>query len=161
MTDTPTIRSAAEPQLGRLRAEEIAAALLARDQASRALGIQLDQVSPGYARLRMRATEAMVNGHGVVHGGYLFLLADAAFAYASNTHGPMAVAHSAEITFLQPAAAGQLLVADALERSRRGRVGVYDVTVSAGPDVIAEFRGRSALVAGRHSLSASPSEPPF
>jgi acyl-CoA thioesterase len=150
------------PILGRLRAEEIAAALLARDRACQALGIHLDEVTAGYARLRMPVTEAMVNGHGVAHGGYLFLLADAAFAYASNTHGPMAVAHSADITFLQPAAAGQVLTAEAVERSRRGRTGLYDVTVHRGPgDVIAEFRGHSVLVAGRHSLSGSPTEPPL
>jgi acyl-CoA thioesterase len=146
--------------LGSLRADTIADAIFARDRTCHALGIQLDKVTCGYARLSMRTTEDMVNGHGVVHGGYLFLLADAAFAYACNTYGPMAVAQSADITFLQPAAAEEYLTAEAVERTRLGRVGVYDVTVTrADGDVIAEFRGRSVLLAGRHSLSAPPSEP--
>ncbi|MFI7108709.1 hydroxyphenylacetyl-CoA thioesterase PaaI [Nonomuraea sp. NPDC050227] len=120
------------------------------DPACRALGIALEEAAGGRARLRMRVTEDMVNGHGVAHGGYLFLLADAAFDHACNSRGPVMLAHSAQVTFLRPAAAGDVLVAEATERARHGRHGVYDVTVRrpAG-EVVAEFRGHGVVVAGR------------
>ncbi|MEV6150078.1 hydroxyphenylacetyl-CoA thioesterase PaaI [Nonomuraea sp. NPDC052129] len=120
------------------------------DPACRALGIALEEVAAGRARLRMRITGEMVNGHGIAHGGYLFLLADAAFAYACNSHGRVTLAHSAQVTFLRPAAAGDELVAEATERVRYGRNGVYDVTVRrpAG-EIVAEFRGQSVTVSGR------------
>ena len=89
-----------------------------------------------------------LNGHGLCHGGYLFLLADTALAFASNSHGPAAVAAGADIVFLRPGALGDELVADARERSRAGRSGVYDVTVSAGEVPVAEFRGRTRVVPG-------------
>jgi acyl-CoA thioesterase len=120
----------------------------AADPACLALGITLEEVGAGRARLRMRITPDMVNGHGLAHGGYLFLLADAAFAYACNSHGPLTLAHSAQVTFLRPARAGDELVAEATERARYGRNGLYDVTVRrpAG-EIIAEFRGQSATPA--------------
>ena len=121
---------------------------VAEDPVCRALGIELDEVGPGRARLRMRATKEMANLHGLVHGGYLFLLADAAFAYASNSHGRPAVAHSAQVTFLRPAAVDDELVAEAVEVERYGRSGVYDVTVTrSDAEIIAVFRGNSMTVA--------------
>jgi acyl-CoA thioesterase len=118
------------------------------DPACQALGIELEQVSAGRARVRMRATTQMVNLHGIVHGGYLFLLADAAFAYASNSHGRPAVAHSAQVTFLRPAAVDDQLVAEAVEVDRYGRSGVYDVTITRhASEVIAVLRGSSMTVA--------------
>jgi acyl-CoA thioesterase len=124
-------------------------ALLARDRTCQALGIRIAEIAPGRASLRMRVAGSMMNGHGIAHGGYLFLLADAAFGYASNSHGPVAVAQSAQITFLRPAAAGTTLLAVAVERARHGRFGVYDVTVrQADGPVVAEFRGHSVLLAG-------------
>jgi acyl-CoA thioesterase len=124
--------------------------LFARDLTCRTLGIELDQARAGRARVRMRVTEEMVNGHGIAHGGYLFLLADAAFAFASNGYGPVALAQSASITFLRPAVVGEALVAEATERTRHGRNGVYDVTLRrADGDVVAEFRGHSVQVSGR------------
>jgi acyl-CoA thioesterase len=126
--------------------------MFARDLTCQTLGIQIAEIGPGRASLHMPVTSSMVNGHGIVHGGYLFLLADAAFACASNTHGPIALAQSAQITFLQPAAAGEGLLAEAIERTRQGRIGVYDVTVRrAGGPVVAEFRGQSVLLAGGRS----------
>jgi acyl-CoA thioesterase len=124
-----------------------AEAIYARDRTCQALGIQLATVAQGRASLHMRVTDSMVNGHGIAHGGYLFLLADAAFAYASNTYGPTAVAQSAQITFLRPAAVGERLVAEAAERTRLGRTGIYDVTIRQ-PDgaIVAEFRGQSVLL---------------
>ena len=125
-----------------------AQAMYARDLACQTAGIQLDDVAAGRASLRMRVTGTMVNGHGMAHGGYLFLLADAAFAYACNSHGPVTVAHSAQVTFLQPAAVDDELRAEAVERERYGRNGVYDVTIRREDTVIAEFRGHSIVVGG-------------
>ncbi|GAA1594506.1 hydroxyphenylacetyl-CoA thioesterase PaaI [Actinomadura kijaniata] len=113
------------------------------DLASRALGIELRSAEGGRAEAAMRVTEAMVNGHGIAHGGYVFLLADTAFALACNSHGPVTVAAGADITFVRPARLGDLLVAVAEERTRYGRSGIYDVTVRRDGEVVAEFRGRS------------------
>lgn len=126
------------------------AALYERDRTCRSLGITLDEVSAGHARMGMRVTDDMVNGHGIAHGGYLFLLADAAFSYACNGYGPVTVAQAAQVTFLAPAAVGDELVAEAVERSRSGRHGIYDVTVRhAAGKVVAEFRGQSVALAGK------------
>lgn len=120
------------------------------DQASKALGIELLEASDGCARARMRITDAMVNGHKIAHGGYVFLLADTAFACACNSHGPVTVASGAEVAFVASARLGDVLTATAEERTRYGRNGIYDVTVTredaAGTAVIAEFRGRSRTI---------------
>ncbi|MEU6084086.1 hydroxyphenylacetyl-CoA thioesterase PaaI [Streptomyces sp. NPDC047108] len=116
------------------------------------LGITLKEAGPGRATVWMRVTDTMVNGHGTAHGGFLFLLADAAFAFACNTHGPATVAQGAQVTFLRPAHPGDELVAEAVERARYGRSGVYDVTVRRSDGVvIAEFRGQSQMLGGRPS----------
>src|SRR3954471_3212891 len=125
------------------RAEQQAAAMYAADVASQALGIQVSDVAVGRATASMRVTDAMVNGHGICHGGYVFLLADTAFAFACNTHGSAVVAAGADVTFLSPVRAGDELVAEGAERVVRGRSGLYDVTVRRGGEVVAEFRGRS------------------
>jgi acyl-CoA thioesterase len=125
------------------RAEEQAAAMYAADDASRSLGIRIRDVAPGRATATMQVTASMLNGHGICHGGYVFLLADTAFAFACNTHGSPVVAGGADVTFLAPVAAGTELVAEAIERVVRGRSGLYDVTVRTGDAVVAEFRGRS------------------
>jgi acyl-CoA thioesterase len=128
-----------------------AMALYAEDRTCQSLGIVEFDIAAGWARLQMHVDETMLNMHGTVHGGYLFLLADAAFAYAANTHGPVAVAQSAQAAFLRPAQSGDLLVAEAEERARAGLTGLYDVTVRRPADeaVIAEFRGHSVLLPGR------------
>lgn len=123
-----------------------ALAMMARDGASTALGIEVVEVAPGRARLRMTVDERHVNGHGIAHGGYVFLLADTAFACACNSGRPTTVAATAEIDFVAPARAGDLLEADATERARFGRSGITDVTVrrvAPDPTLVAEFRGRS------------------
>jgi acyl-CoA thioesterase len=120
-----------------------AEAMFAADRASRALGIEVRALAPGRATLDMTVTDLMVNGHGIIHGGYVFLLADTAFACACNYPGAVTVAASADITFVSPARQGEVLVAEAVERHRYGRSGIYDVTVSCGDRVIAEFRGLS------------------
>jgi acyl-CoA thioesterase len=127
-----------------------AEAMFADDVASRSLGIELAEVTSGGAVARMRVTAQMVNGHDIAHGGYIFLLADTAFACACNSHGPVTVAAGGDITFVTSARLGDLLVARAAERTRYGRNGIYDVTVTResvdGTDVVAEFRGRSRTI---------------
>jgi acyl-CoA thioesterase len=121
-----------------------------RDAASRALGIELDDVQLGSARARMRVTESMLNGHGICHGGLVFLLADTAFAFACNSYGRETVAAGCEIVFVSPARLGDELVAEASERTRFARNGVYDVTVRrADGSVVAEFRGQSRTTGER------------
>jgi acyl-CoA thioesterase len=120
--------------------------MFAADEASRALGIELVEHGEGTAVLRMTVTPAMVNGHRIAHGGYLFLFADSAFACACNSHGPVTVAAAADIDFVAPAREGDVLVATARERTRFGRSGIYDVSVLRGDQVIAEFRGRSRSI---------------
>ncbi len=126
------------------RAERSVAAMWAGDRASQGLGIRISEVSPGRATATMRISDEMVNGHGIAHGGYVFLLADTAFAFACNTYGEATVARAADIAFVAPVQADDELVAVAAERSRSGRNGVYDVTVRrSGGEVVAEFRGHS------------------
>lgn len=126
----------------------LAQRMFAADQASGRLGIELLEVADGTALLRMTVSGTMVNGHGIAHGGYVFLLADTAFACACNSHGPVTVAAGADVTFVAPAKEGDVLLARAEERTRYGRSGIYDVTVLRGADVIAEFRGRSRVIRG-------------
>lgn len=129
-------------------ADRSAAAMWADDRASQALGMMLDAVSPGRATLRMVLREDMVNGHAIGHGGLTFALADSAFAFACNSYGRRTVAAGAEISFLAPTRLGDELVATAVERSRDGRDGVYDVTVTVGETVVATFVGRSREIGG-------------
>jgi acyl-CoA thioesterase len=129
-------------------AHRCAEAMWADDAASAGLGMHLAAVAPGYAKLTMPATERMVNGHGIVHGGLVASLADSAFAVACNTYGDVTVAAGFDITFVAPGRLGDLLTAEATERARFGRSGLYDVSVraldQAGQErVVAEFRGRS------------------
>jgi acyl-CoA thioesterase len=124
--------------------------MMAEDVASRALGIELVEVSEGRAVTRMTVRDDMVNGHGIAHGGLVFAVADTAFACACNSYGPVTVAAAAEIVFVAPARIGDELTAEAVIRTRFGRTGIYDVTVRRGADVIAEFRGRS------HQLKRTP-----
>jgi acyl-CoA thioesterase len=123
-----------------------AQAMFADDVASRSLGMELVQAAEGTAVVRMRVTGQMVNGYDIAHGGYLFMLADTAFACACNSHGAVTVAAGAEISFVASARLGDELVATAMMRTRYGRNGIYDVTVQRGDEIIAEFRGRSRAV---------------
>ena len=118
-------------------------AMMTRDEASRGLGIELIDQGEGRAVARMTIRADMVNGHAIAHGGLIFTLADTAFACACNSYGPVTVASSAEIVYVAPARAGDVLVAEAVMRTRFGRSGLYDVTVRRDGEVIAEFRGRS------------------
>lgn len=124
-----------------------AAAMMAGDRASAGAGLQVMDLGPGTATVTMTVRQDMVNGHGITHGGYVFLLADTAFACACNGDGQVTVAGGADITFLAATRPGDTLIARAQLRAQRGRSGVYDVTVSRRTDgageVVAEFRGRS------------------
>ena len=129
-------------------ARRSAEAMWSSDRASRSLGMQLVDVAPGRATIRMAVREDMVNGHAIGHGGFTFTLADSAFAFACNSYNRSTVAASCEIRFLAPTRLGDVLVAEAVERSRSGRDGVYDITVRSGPTVVAEFVGRSKEIRG-------------
>ena len=131
------------------QARQQAARMWEGDTASRALGIELVDVGAGRATARMTVRSSMLNGHGSCHGGYLFLLADTAFAFACNTHGVPVVAAGADVAFLAPVREGELLEATAVERVLAGRSGLYDVTVRRGDDVVLEFRGRSRALPPR------------
>jgi len=130
--------------------------MYARDPASQALGMTLDAIRPGYARMSMRVRDDMLNGHGSCHGGYIFMLADSAFAFACNSHNFNTVGAGCTIDYLAPGRAGDVLTAEASEQALQGRTGVYDVTVSdADGRRIALFRGKSHRVQG---LVAEPTE---
>jgi acyl-CoA thioesterase len=124
-------------------AEAVAQRLFAMDEASRALGIEILEVGPGFARLTMTVTQAMLNGHAICHGGYVFLLADSAFAFACNSHDRVTVAAGGNVEFLAAAKVGEALTATARELSRTRRLGVYDIEVSG------ENGRRIALLRGR------------
>jgi acyl-CoA thioesterase len=128
------------------------------DHASRALGMVVEHVGPGTARVSMTIRPDMVNGHGSCHGGLLAALADSAFAFACNTHGTVTVAAGFDVSFLAPGRLGDILVAEAREVALCGRSGIYDVTVRHGEDVVAEFRGRSRSL-GRSILDEERATP--
>ena len=120
-----------------------------RDPASRALGMTLDAIGPGHARMSMRVRADMLNGHGSCHGGYIFMLADSAFAFACNSHNFNTVGAGCTIEYLAPGRPGDVLVAEASEQALQGKTGVYDVSVSTQDGRrIALFRGKSHRVAG-------------
>lgn len=125
-------------------ARRCAEAMWAKDDAAQALGITVEVDAPGAVRATMQVRADMINGHDVCHGGYLFTLADTAFAFACNGYGKVTVAAGGSIDFLRPVKAGDRLTAAARERYRGPRTGVYDVLVTnqAG-ETVALFRGRS------------------
>ena len=132
-------------------AEASAQAMWNDDSASQRLGMTLDHIAPGRATLSMTVTDAMSNGHGNCHGGYIFTLADSAFAFACNSYNQMVVAQHCSITYLTPGRIGDRLTATATETSRRGRSGIYDIRITnQDGDHVAEFRGHSRTVKGNH-----------
>jgi acyl-CoA thioesterase len=133
------------------RAERSAAAMFATDSASKGLGMQIDHIGPGQATLSMIVREDMLNGHRIAHGGFVFTLADSAFAFACNSYNQITVAQQNQITYLAPGREGERIVAAALEVSRTGRSGIYDVTVT-GQDgrTLALMRGLSRTIKGAH-----------
>ncbi len=114
-----------------------------RDHAARAMGIELLEVRRGYAKVAMTIRADMVNGHDIAHGGYVFAVADTAFAYACNSRNHVNVALQCSISFVASPKRGERVVAIAEEAARTNRTGVYDVRVLADPGekVLALFRG--------------------
>ena len=129
-------------------ARACADAMWKEDDASSGLGMTIVEIGAGRAILTMPVRQHMVNGQRIVHGGFIFTLADSAFAFACNSHNHRAVAAQGSITFIKPGKLGDVLVATAREVSRSGRSGIYDVRVTVGDEVIAEFRGHSRTIAG-------------
>jgi acyl-CoA thioesterase len=129
-------------------ARACADAMWKEDDASKGLGMEIVEVGPGRATLSMTVRPEMVNGQRIAHGGFIFTLADSAFAFACNSHNDRAVAAQGDITFIKPGKLGDKLVAAAREISRSGRSGIYDVRVTVGVTVIAEFRGHSRTIPG-------------
>ncbi len=130
-------------------AESTGRFMYARDSAAQKLGIILQATGPGYSCMHLKVQEDMLNGHRICHGGYIFTLADTAFAYACNSYNRVTVAAGAVIDFLAPARLGDELIAIAQEQTLSGRTGVYDVVVSNQDDQrIALFRGRSYRIQG-------------
>jgi acyl-CoA thioesterase len=120
-----------------------------RDPASQRLGMALDEIRPGYARMSMRVREDMLNGHGTCHGGYIFMLADSAFAFACNSHNFNTVGAGCSIDYLAPGREGDLLTAEAVEQALSGKTGVYDIVVTDQEGrKVALFRGKSHRVSG-------------
>jgi acyl-CoA thioesterase len=130
-------------------ARRVADTMLVQEGTGPAWGITIDDAREGYAAIRMTLREDMLNGHRIAHGGMIFALADTAFAYACNSRNETSVAQSATISFLAPAAAGDVLIAEAKEQARSGRSGVYQVSVrTTDGRVIAEFTGLSRTIGG-------------
>ena len=130
-------------------AEACAKVMWDGDDASSGLGMKLHSVAPGQAVVTMPITGALVNGHGTCHGGYIFTLADSAFAFACNSYNQRTVAQHCSITFLAPGRLGDLLTARGAELSRTGRSGIYDITVSNQDGLtIAIFRGHCRTIKG-------------
>lgn len=133
------------------RAERSRDVMWVQDEASRWFGMTVERVSPGEAVVSMTVEPQHCNGHKTCHGGVSFALADSAFAFACNSYNLLTVAQHNSITYISPAYEGDTLTAHAVERSRSGRSGIYDVRVTNQKgDVIAEFRGGSRTIRGQH-----------
>ncbi|MGF6412605.1 acyl-CoA thioesterase [Paraburkholderia sp. MM5496-R1] len=130
-------------------ARATAAAMYENDACSRALGLEILEVRPGYARLRMAVRDDFLNGHQICHGGLIFTLADSTFAFACNTYNINTVAAGCSIEYLRPVYGGDVLSAEAVEQTSSGRTGIYDIRVTnrAG-ETVAMFRGKSAQIRG-------------
>src|ERR1700693_1622858 len=130
-------------------ANATAQAMYEADACSRALGIELKEVRPGYARMQMNVRNDFLNGHGICHGGLIFTLADSTFAFACNSYNINTVAAGCAIEFMQPAHGGDHLTAEAREQTLNGRHGIYDIRVANQTgSVIAMFRGKSTQIRG-------------
>lgn len=131
------------------RAEKASKAMFAADKASSSLGMEITTIAPGAATLTMRVADHMLNGHSICHGGYIFTLADSAFAFACNSYNKLTLAQQNQITYIAPGKAGELLTATATETALSGRSGVYDVMVT-GEDgrSVATMRGLSRTIKG-------------
>ena len=132
------------------RAERSAKAMWANDDASKWMGMQVAAVGVGTATLTMTVEKHHTNGHDTCHGGFIFTLADSAFAFACNSYNQAVVAQQASVSFIAPAMLGDTLTATAVEVSKTGRSGIYDVKITRDGTTIAEFRGCSRTIKGTH-----------
>jgi len=140
---------ALSPAEAQALAERVAEGMYARDTASQAMGMRIVRVAPGHAEMAMTVRADMLNGHAICHGGFIFTLADSAFAFACNSYNLTTVASGCTIDFLAPAREGDVLTAVAQERSASGRTGVYDIeVVNQRGEAIALFRGKSYRIKG-------------
>ncbi len=138
-------------------AAAVAKTMLENDHASQALGMTLEAIIPGQAKMTMRVRADMLNGHGTCHGGFIFCLADSSFAFACNSRNLVTVAAGAHIEFLRPAHENDVLTATAQEIVLAGRSGVYDVSVAnQRAEIVATFRGKSARVNGEIVNTTAP-----
>lgn len=152
---------AGDDAAGAAFAGKVAEALLPRDRTSRQLGIEIRSVELGQATLAMAVRPEMLNGHDVVHGGFIFTLADTAMAYACNSYNQNTLAQHAQITFVAPGQAGETLTATAREVTRGKRSGLYDVEVHGGDGrLVAAFRGATRTIAGQvaPALGTAPAD---
>ena len=148
--------AAPSPAEAQALAERVGRAMFAKDVASRSLGMRVEDIGPGRAELSMTVRPEMLNGHGICHGGFIFLLADSAFAYACNSYNRNTVAQGCSIDYIAPAHEGDELRATGTERSRSGRTGVYDIEVrDQRGRMIALFRGKSYRIDG-HVVEEPP-----
>ena len=140
---------AATQEQAQALAEGVAKSMYSRDRASQGLGMKIAGVGPGHAELVMPVRADMLNGHAICHGGFIFSLADSAFAYACNSYNQTTVASGCAIDFMAPAREGDVLTAIARERSVSGRTGVYDIEVkNQRGETVALFRGKSYRIKG-------------
>jgi len=137
-------------------AEQCAQRMLELDQAAKSLGISIETIRPGHVTITMTVTGQMLNGHKTCHGGFLFTLADCAFALACNSYNKTTVAASCDITFVRPGHQGDRLTATAAETHKAGRSGIYDVVVTdQHNETIALFRGKSRTISKTGPLDDS------
>jgi acyl-CoA thioesterase len=138
-------------------AERVAAEMFARDPASQAMGMRIVKVGPGRAELTMKVRADMLNGHATCHGGFIFTLADSAFAFACNSANLATVASGCSIDFIAPARVDDVLTAIGSERSLSGRTGVYDIEVrNQRGETVALFRGKSYRIKGHVVAGVDP-----
>ncbi|TFW28231.1 hydroxyphenylacetyl-CoA thioesterase PaaI [Duganella callida] len=143
------VDTAAERASAQALAEAVGAAMYARDPASQSLGMTLAAIGPGHAHMSMTVRADMLNGHQTCHGGFIFALADSAFAFACNSRNQVTVGAGCSIDYLSPGRLGDILTAIAVEQSLAGKTGIYDITVRAQDGrTIALFRGKSHRISG-------------
>jgi len=143
------VREARSGAAAQTMAQACADAMWQYDRASKALGMSIQRIAPGEAVLSMTVRPDMTNGHDICHGGFIFTLADSTFAFACNSYNQRTVAQQCAVTFIRAVHAGETLTAHAIERSKAGRGGIYDVTVRDSKNiVVAEFRGHSRTISG-------------
>jgi acyl-CoA thioesterase len=134
-------------------ADAVGSGMMAEDAASRGLGMKIEAMAPGYAKLSMPVREDMLNGFKICHGGFITTLADSAFAFACNSSNALTLAAGIAVEFIAPAHLGDMLTAEAKEISLAGRTGIYDVTVvNQRGETVALLRGRSHRTRDRKTV---------